>query len=204
MDAAPAASMIDVAFHLAGRQLPAQYRIALADALLHALPWLGDEPGAGVHRINAASGGGAVALLSHRSRLTLRVPRGRCDALAALTGATLELGGEPLVVTGAPQPRELLPHRTLYAHLVAAAGDDEAAFVAAADAELAALGIAGRTICGRCQAIGDGVAFSLMVDRLAQADALRLLERGIGAHRLWGCGLFVGHKSAAAVGEHEL
>jgi hypothetical protein len=43
-------------------------------------------------------------------------------------------------------------------------------------------------------------AFSLMLDGLSHDDALRLLEHGIGPHRLWGCGLFVPHKSAAAVG----
>lgn len=200
MQASFAPAMVDVAFALVGRRLPRQHRRALADALLRALPWLGDEPAAGVHRINLAPGDEALAWLSGRSRLTLRVPRERCDALAALSGATLALGDDALIVAGAPQPRELLPHRTLYAHVVEAADDDEAAFLAAAEAELAALGIAGRTICGRRQAIGDASGFSLMVDRLAPDDALHLLEHGLGAHRLWGCGLFVPHKSAAAVG----
>jgi CRISPR-associated protein Cas6 len=194
-------TMVDVGFAVVGRQLPRQHRRALADALLDALPWLGDEPDAGVHPINLATGGGGTAWLSGRSRLMLRLPRSRVDALAALTGATLHLGDDPLVVAGAPQPRELLPHRTLYAHLVAAASDDEAAFLAAAEAELAALGIAGRAICGRRQPLADGCGFSLMVDRLAPDDALRLLERGLGAHRFWGCGLFNAHRSAAAVGE---
>ena len=42
-------------------------------------------------------------------------------------------------------------------------------------------------------------AFSLMLDRLSPADALQMLEHGVGPHRLWGCGLFIPHKSAAAV-----
>ncbi len=201
MEASFEPTMVDVGFAVAGRQLPRQHRSALADALLGALPWLGDEPDAGVHPINLATGGGAMAWLSGRSRLTLRVPRSRVDALAALTGVTLDLGDDPLVVAGAPQPRELLPHRTLYAHVVAASSDDEAAFLAAAEAELVERGIAGRAICGRRQPLAGGWGFSLMVDRLAPDDALRLLERGLGPRRLWGCGLFVPHKSAAAVGE---
>jgi hypothetical protein len=42
--------------------------------------------------------------------------------------------------------------------------------------------------------------FSLMLDGLSAAHALRLLETGMGPHRLLGCGVFVPHKSAAAVG----
>ncbi len=201
MDATFTPAMVDVAFAIAGRQLPRQHRHALADALLRALPWLADEPDAGVHRINLAAGGGATAWLSGRSRLTLRVPRARVAALGALEGVTLDLGDDALVVAGAPQPRELLPHGTLYAHLVAAEGDDEAQFLAAAGAGLAALGVAGRAICGRRQASADECGFSLMVDRLAPDDSLRLQEHGLGAKRLWGCGLFVPHKSAAAVGD---
>jgi CRISPR-associated protein Cas6 len=198
-------TMVDVAFALSGWGLPRSYPRALAEALARRLPWLAAEPDAGVHRINLAAGGAAVALLSGRSRLTLRVPRARVEALAALVGLRLDLGGEALHIVGAPQQRELLPHGTLYAHVVAAAGDDdEAAFLADVGAELAALGVAARSICGRLQSIGQGdqarPGYSLMLDQLAPEAALRVLERGIGPHRLWGCGLFVPHKSAAAVG----
>jgi hypothetical protein len=42
--------------------------------------------------------------------------------------------------------------------------------------------------------------YSLMLDGLTPAGALRMLEAGIGRHRRWGCGVFVPHKSAVAVG----
>jgi len=42
--------------------------------------------------------------------------------------------------------------------------------------------------------------YSLMLDGLSAADSLRLQETGIGRHRRLGCGVFVPHKSAAAVG----
>jgi len=185
-------TMIDVAFALAGDVLPREHRRALADALAPRLPWLADTPGAGVHRINVSAGAGRQALLSRRSRLTLRVPRERCAALAVLSGAEFDLGGE------------LLPHGALYAHVVAAGSDDELDFLATVDTELARIGVAGRRVCGRLQQLDDGAAllpgYSLMLDGLSTEHALRLLEFGLGPHRLWGCGLFVPHKSAAAVG----
>jgi CRISPR-associated protein Cas6 len=198
------AALVDLAFPLEGRALPRDHRARLAAALAERLPWLGVAPGSGMHRLNVVAGGGAQALLAGRTRLILRVPRERAaEAAAVLAGADLMLAGEPLRL-GSPVQRELLPHRTLYAHFVAAPVDDELAFLAMVDAELQALGVGCRPICGRRQELqaeaGPLPGFSLMLDGLTPADALRVLQAGLGAHRGLGCGLFVPHKSAAAVG----
>jgi CRISPR-associated protein Cas6 len=197
--------MIDIAFAVEGDALPRDHRRELAAAIGGVLPWWATQDGAGVHRLNVAAGGGPLALLSHRTRLTLRVPRERAAEAAALAGASLQVG-PALLRVGAPQPRELRPYSTLYAHLVAAADTageaDEVAFLDAVAAELSALGVACRPICGRRQVVEGGAlqGFSLMLDGLGAAGALRVLEAGIGRHRRWGCGLFVPHKSAVAVG----
>lgn len=209
-DEAPAATMVDAVFPLAGRSLPRDYRLALADALEAAAPWLREVPAAGFHPVNLVHGGGDPALLSHRARLVLRVPRDSAEALQDLAGRELDVAGHA-VRLGTPHLRELLPHNTLYAHFVAAdliadaaAVDDEAAFVAAVDAELDALGAACRRVCGRRQRIRGGeavlVGYSVMLHGLAPPDALRVLEAGLGRHRRLGAGLFVPHRSAAAVG----
>ena len=199
----PRSRFVDLAFTLQGNSLPRDHRQALAAALLQALPWLGSVPGAGVHRLNVSAGGGAHALLSQRTRLTLRLPRAHADAALALVGQTLPVAGSPLRLGGA-QARELLPWSTLYAHLVVAADDeaDEGVFLQAVQAELATLGVSGRAICGRHQATEGGTlqGYGLMLDHLSPSDALQLMEAGLGPRRLWGCGVFVPHKSAAAVG----
>jgi CRISPR-associated protein Cas6 len=195
------ATHIDVAFPLQGRSVPRDHRRLLADALQRALPRPTDMAGLGVHRLNVAAGGGTEALLSGRTRLTLRIPRQRTAELAALEGVVLHLG-ECTVRLGAPQARELIPYGTLYAHLVAADDADEARFLDAMEANLAALGVTCRAICGRRQVIDGGSlqGFSLMLDGLSTPASMRVLEAGLGAHRRLGCGLFVPHKSAAAVG----
>jgi len=202
IDAAPA-SMVDIVFPLEGRALPRDYRLALADALAAEAPWLRSSPGAGIHPVNLVHGGGEPALLSQRARLLLRVPRGDAAALHELAGHEIEVGAHRLRL-GTPHNRELLPHGTLYAHFVAAASDDEAAFLDTVNAELDTLGAACRQICGRRQSIrGEDqalIGFSLMLHGLATADSLRVLQAGVGAHRWLGCGLFVPHRSAAAVG----
>lgn len=192
--------MLDLAFALQGRTLPPDPRDALAAAVESVLPWLAAEPGAGIHALKLAHGSGQ-ALLSPRTRLVLRVPRHRADDARALEGRTLELQGHALRV-GAMQPRELLPWGTLYAHLVATERDDETAFLQDVDTLLQDQGIRARTISGRRQVAAGGRlhGYSLMVDGLGAEQALQLLQRGLGAHRRLGCGLFVPHRSAAAVG----
>lgn len=204
-DVEPApSSMLDVSFAVevgARDVLPRHHRQLLADAVERALPWLAQSAGAGVHRLNVSAGGGPFVLLSRRTRLTLRVPRTHAAQATALAGTTLELGAHRLPL-GPAQARELQPYGTLYAHLVAADDADEAAFLCSTQEALSALGVPCRSICGRHQVLEDGAlqGFSLMLDGLSHAGALRVLEAGLGRHRRLGCGLFVGHKSAAAVG----
>lgn len=193
------AGMVDVAFALEGRTLPAEYRARLAEALARALPWLADDPAIGVHRLNLVRGGGGEVLVSPRTRLLLRVPRPRAGDVAALEGAGLDVAGHPLRV-GPARTRELLPHGTLYAHFVEAGTPDEGAFVVRLRAQLDALDIPAQPVCGRWQSSEGRVGCSVMLSGLQAPQALRVLEQGLGPHRLLGCGLFVPHKSAAAVG----
>ncbi|MDP1900597.1 MAG: type I-MYXAN CRISPR-associated protein Cas6/Cmx6 [Rubrivivax sp.] len=197
-------TMVELSFAVeatAGEQLPRDHRQQLADALERALPWLAEVPLAGVHRLNVSAGAGPLVLLSRRTRLTLRVPRERSAQAAALAGTELKLGVHRLRL-GSAQERELQPYSTLYAHFVAADDADEIAFLRSAQDAMTALGVPCRVICGRHQVLEDGAlqGFSLMLDGLSPATALRVLETGLGRHRRLGCGLFVGHKSAAAVG----
>jgi CRISPR-associated protein Cas6 len=198
-----AAVMVDVSYALHGKALPRDHRLALAAALERLVPWLSDPAQAGLHRVNTVAGTGAMALLSQRARLALRVRRERLAELAPLAGAWLEVGGHTLRLGDAPLVRELLPYGTLYAHLVASSGDDELTFLAAVEHELDSLGVACRPICGRRQTFDlDGATltgFSLMLDCLTSAGSLRVLESGLGHHRRLGCGIFVPHKSAAAL-----
>lgn len=198
------ATMVDVSFALRGASLPAEHRRVLTGALLARLPWLAEVPGAGVHRIRTSAGNDQRVLLSGRSRLMLRVPRARAEELAVLAGACLDVDGERIELTGPPSVRELLPHATLYAHAVQAPGSSEIEFLAAIDAELDAMRVSCRRICGRARGLLHVAAgqssFGLMLDQLGAEDALTVLQAGLGGHRLYGCGLFVPHKSAAAVG----
>ncbi len=201
-DELPVAGVVDLVFPLTGRSVPHDYTQALHAALQQVLPWLAQEARAGIHPLKLVHGGGG--LLSPRTRLLLRLPRERVAEARALAARTVSVGGH-VVQLGEPHERELLPHATLYAYAVAAAGEDEVAFMQAVNGELQALGVRTQTVCGKRagRPLDDGTltTFSLMLHALSPADSLRVQEQGLGPYRLLGCGVFVPHKSAAAVGE---
>jgi len=197
-----AATAIDAIFSLQGLVLPRDHAQALQVALCAALPWLETDAIAAVLPLKLAPGGSDVALLSKRTRLILRVAASRMDALMALAGTELAVAGCRLKLDD-PHPRELRPIATLYAYKVAAASQDEISFMQVIEKELAELAIGGERVCGkRGHMVVSGqvqITFSLMLHGLSPEQSLRLQQVGLGPHRLLGCGVFVPHKSAAAV-----
>ena len=63
----------------------------------------------------------------------------------------------------------------------------------------------GEPVTGRARrmhsAAGEVHGFALMLHGLKRAESVAIQETGLGRHHLLGCGLFVPHKSIAAVGE---
>ena len=209
-----AADAVDVAFRLSGRWLPVDHACALRGAVVTVLPWLADEPAAGIHSIHgAASGNGwerprrgsAETLpLSRRTRLLLRVPVHRAQETAALCERRLDVDGCE-IVTGARQPRPLTPAGTVFARYVVDEEDgDEERFVERVASALETLSVPARKLlCGRSHRIGSGqtvlCARSLLIANLGPEESLAVQCRGIGPGRLLGCGLFVPHKDIGPV-----
>ena len=196
--------MLDMIFPLHGHALEADPALDLQHALLLVCPCLQADALSGIHPIRLVPSG-EVALLSQRSRLLLRVRSERRQQLADLSGRELTVGAHTLVL-GDAYARELLPHATLYAYSVASpAGADELRFMEWVSQQLKAMDVQAHAVCGKhhLRRGPDGPlhAFSLMLHGQGSAQALRILEQGLGPQRLLGCGLFVAHKSAAAVSD---
>jgi len=194
--------VVDVVFALKGHAIARDHAQALHQALVTLWPWLATDSVAAIHPLKLVPGTEALGLLSQRTRLVLRVQADRMEELAAAGWLRLELLGQRLQL-GEPQLRELRPYSAMYAYRVAADGPDEAAFMARVGRELDRLGIAAARVCGKHQRLQrqDGLldAFSLLLHEMTLQDALQLQQQGLCEHRLLGCGVFVPHKSAAAV-----
>ena len=208
------ADAVDVSFRLSGRWLPVDHACALRGAVVKILPWLEDEPGAGIHSIHGAESGngwerpgrgsGQMLPLSRRTRLLLRVPAGRADETSALCERRLDVDGCE-VVTGARQRRPLAPAGTVFArYVVDEEGGDEKRFVERVASALEAHSVsAGKLLCGRSHRIESAqtvlCARSLLIADLGPEESLTVQCRGIGPGRLLGCGLFVPHKDIGPV-----
>jgi len=196
--------ILDAVFAISCRSLPVDHAYALSRAVQAALPWFAEEPEAGLHTIHgAASGAGWTrpeerVELSRRAKLALRLPARRLEDAAALVGQTLEVAGSALRVDRL-SARPLSRIKTLFSRSVVLAEDEEAAFLAAAAAELGALGMKPSTmLCGREVSLATPERTyrtrSLMVAGLRMEQSLELQRRGLGAERKLGCGVFIPHK----------
>ena len=194
--------MVDVAFSLRGGSIPADHGWQLFQLLAERLDWLAVEPSAGVHPIRGSRAVAGEIYLGARARLMLRLPRERAQQSFALSGARFDLGNE--VEVGGAHLRPLFAHGTLYSQFVTTGTSDEARFQREVDVELQGAGIKCKVICGRMRRAlmrdAEIVGFSLMLHELSPEHSLNMQATGLGAGRKLGCGIFVPHKSAAAVG----
>jgi CRISPR-associated protein Cas6 len=192
-------TLVDVAFALQGEGRPSLTRLLLGDALRRWLPWLGETEGSGLHAPRLAPGG----LVPRRARLLLRVPLSRLAEVQALTGERLE-AAEGRLRLGDAQARALLAHPTLWSQTVVCDAVDELGLLALAEAWMQQNGLRGELVCGRRHELvgpdGPRGGHSLMLHGLSATDSLRAQSLGLGDWHWLGCGLFVPHKSAAAVG----
>lgn len=198
-------TVADFVFELGAGTLASDHAEALADALRLALPWLGEEPLAGVLPLAGLSRGNGHWFVGRRSRLVLRLPLGRAASADSLSGTTLDIAGTPLAI-GAATRRPVQPvTEVVYSHFVSFGTADELEFLAQCRAALDARGLRANPVTGRARRIdtagGPIEGFALMLHGLGAADSVAIQEDGLGLHRLYGCGVFVPHKSITAVGE---
>lgn len=202
-------NVVDVSYRITCRALPVDHAHALSEAVSKELPWLKEEPKAGVHSIHVADSGNGwmrpdnpedLVFPSRRTRMTLRVPLHRKDDAMALVGSTLDVAGNPLEV-GEAAIKDLGAVSTLFArYMVASDQDDEEEFLADIAQKLKALGVRPRKMmCGISKTIAtpdDTIRTrSLMLADLNQEESVLLQQSGLGEHRHLGCGIFIPHKN---------
>jgi len=203
----------DLTYRLQVKTLPLDHAQALSDAILEKLPWLREEPGAGIHLINYPESGngwqrppetpGAFVHMSGRTRLTLRLPKHRLQDADSLINESLEIDGHSVVV-GKANTKLLAVTSTVIARRVTVKEHEpEQEFVDRCVDELAESGVRVRKIlCGRLhelQLLNQTLQVrSVMIADLTAGDSFQLQRSGLGSGRLIGCGLFVPHKSIAS------
>jgi CRISPR-associated protein Cas6 len=200
--------VVDLNFKLDCKCLVNDHIWALSQAITEVLPWLADEPSAGIHQIHGAESMNgwnrpeepeALIHLSRRSKMAIRVPGPLVEKALALEGKELTLAGNPLKI-GKATVKLLSFYEVQFSRYVMTDSNiDDEAFLQNAAAELKALNIPPRKLLsGKTQSFitpeGEISTRSLLVADLTPMEAVKLQEQGIGDGRLLGCGLFVPHK----------
>jgi len=207
-------AVVDLVFTLRCKVLPVDHVYPLYKAVQTLLPWLQEEPSAGMHAVNvAASGNGwqrpddpqALLHLSKRTRFELRVPKHRVDDAKTLAGETLDVCGYAFEL-GSVTERPLSVLTTLFSRHLATGQAllDEEDMLHWVSAQLEQQGITPRKmLCGTEHIIDAPVGAhaenkihtrSLMIADLEVEESLWLQQYGLGPFRHLGCGLFIPHK----------
>ncbi len=209
-------TVIDLSFDLNCRCLPVDHAYALSQAIQQILPWLAQEPQAGLHLIHGAQSGNGwyrpdeddLLYLSRRTKLTLRLPQSRINEAKVLTKMTLDIAGYPLTV-GKSTVKLLNPMPVLLSrYVIADPHQEEEAFLEQSVKQIQQLGIQCRkALCGKTHRfkLPEGELFtrSLMIADLKRPDSITLQQQGLGTEQIIGCGLFIPHKDIKPVNPDE-
>jgi len=207
-------NIIDVAFSIDCKMLPLDHAHDLSIALGEVVPWLIDDPECGIHQIYGAESGNGwfrpedpeneILVISKRQKMTVRIPRKKLDDLESLVGAELDIAGHTVTV-GKFKTKKLSDMPTVFARsVITQAGQDEDAFMQQAAGQLKEMGIRVRKMmAGKERLIrtpDDVIATrALMLADMEQEHSVMLQEKGLGAGRKLGCGLFLPQKGITAV-----
>ena len=203
--------MIDVAFKIQCKTLPYDHACDLSKAITSKMPWLLKDKLIGIHTLHGPeSGNGWVRsekeeiFLSKRTRLVLRISRSDANKAKELEGENINVLGNNIKI-GKSNTKTFLIVRDLICRCVLCDKEqDEEDFLLDIKKELFTHGVPiKKAICGKAKSItingNNRFTRSLMIADLSKENSILLQDIGIGDGRIFGCGIFLPHKSIDAV-----
>ena len=203
--------MIDVAFKISCKTLPYDHAFSLSNEILKYLPWLKGNKLTGIQTLHGPESGNGWTraeneeiFLSKRTRLILRIPKSEYHETCKLEGETLKVLGNDIKV-GKASKKPFLTVRDLICRFVLTDDDlNESDFLKYVAKEFENHEIHLRkAICGKTKSFtinGDQkFTRSLMIADLSKENSIKLQDVGVGIGRIFGCGIFLPHKSIDAV-----
>ena len=203
--------MIDVAFRIECKTLPYDHACDLSNEITKNLPWLLDDQLTGIQTLHGPeSGNGWVRsekeeiFLSKRTRLVLRIPRGDIYKVKELENIEINVLGNNIKI-GKSNTKTFLIVRDLISRFVLCDKDEtEEEFLLGVKKELLTHGVSiKKAICGKAKSLTingkSKITRSLMIADLSKENSVLLQDTGVGSGRIYGCGIFLPHKSIDAV-----
>jgi len=208
-----ASKMIDVAYRINCKTLPFDHAYELSKEITKLLPWLVEDKLSGIHTLHGPDSGNGwmraedeEIFLSQRTRLIIRIPKEKVALAKQLENQILEVLGNKIKI-GKSNVKPFLVVRDLICRFVLNHEDvceNENEFLSKMINELNSFEISiKKAICGKTKNLTiDGkkrLGRSLMIADLSKENSVRLQDIGVGEGRIFGCGIFLPHKSIDAV-----
>ena len=209
--------IVDLSFKVQCKQLPLDHAYALSQSIQKKLPWIVDEPQAGIHLIHGAESGNgwirpqepdALLSLSRRTRFMVRLPKNRLQDASDLAGRKLDVAGYTLILSE-PHKKLLSPLTTIFArYIITDDVENEEGFLNQSAELLKKEGIqVMKMMSGRAHVLRmpeqNLHTRSLLIDGLKIEESIYLQQHGLGDGRKIGCGLFLPHKGVDAVAQSQ-
>ncbi|MCW9088691.1 MAG: type I-MYXAN CRISPR-associated protein Cas6/Cmx6 [Gammaproteobacteria bacterium] len=212
-DVAVPAEVVDLSFAIECKALPVDHAWALFEALAPLLPWLEQDPLAGIHPLHVAESAhgwqrpeapDALLHLSRRTKLVLRLPQERVAQAAALTGQTIDIAGHGMTLGEATQ-LPLSRSTSLFARrVVIEENEEEEHFLRRQIDVMHAMGVRPKKVLPGLShplrtPLGQICVRLLSLEGLTVEESFVLQMHGLGPARHLGCGIFIAHKPLSKV-----
>ena len=203
--------MVDLSFSVDCKELPYDHAYELSSEIIKLVPEIKNDNRNAIQTLHGPMSGngwvradGENIFLSKRAKLCLRVRKDHADKIREIEGKKIKLFGNTLNI-GKSKMKSFLVVRDLFCRFVSCNEDlPEDSFLEEVQTELRAFRVnINKALCGQSKRISFGektlYTRSLMIADLTKEEAVILQEEGVGKHRLFGCGIFLPHKSIDAV-----
>ena len=203
-------NFVDVSFKVNCNKIASDHSYDLFKAILKKFPIIEKIDNLAIHSVYGAESGAGwerpetEIYLSKRTRFSIRLPIDHAQDFYKLDGQTLVIGNYKMNLSK-PTTKGLISTDTLFCRTVVVdhnKSEDE--FLNDVSSSLKAMGInVKKMLCGKEHAVKTPsktlIGKTLLITDLEKQDSIKLQELGIGIGKLYGCGIFLPHKSIAPV-----
>ena len=202
-------NIVDVSFKVDCKKIAADHSYHLFEAVLKRFPQINDINNLAIHSVYGAESGAGwerpetEIYLSKRTRFCIRTPIEYSQDFFALDKEVLKVGEYEMNLSK-PNIKNLIITDTLFCRSVVIENCNSEDFLKNVHASLRSMGInVKKMLCGKEHTIQIPnktlTGKTLLITDLEKDDSIKIQQLGLGIGKLFGCGIFLPHKSIAPV-----
>ena len=203
-------NIVDVSFKVDCKKIAADHSYHLFEAVLKKFPQINDINNLAIHSVYGAESGAGwerpetEIYLSKRTRFCIRTPIEYSKDFFALDKEVLKVGEYEMNLSK-PNIKNLIITDTLFCRSVVIENcKSEEDFLKNIHSSLRSMGVnVKKMLCGKEHTIQIPnktlIGKTLLITDLEKDDSIKIQQLGLGIGKLFGCGIFLPHKSIAPV-----